>query len=201
MATNAAGLLVAKIGSAMLAPYGTTPPMTIPPSGSFDIAAAVLPGAWTAADLGYLHEDDTPEFGFDVNSSTLTAWQANGNVIRTLLTGKVRSVKFTAREFNRRTWAIQEPGTVWTPGANGSVTASVPVNGGNPPKAGLFELNDLDMGYKVWWYIPRLTVASLGAFKAANTDSMNAQFTLNFEVDGTATQLYYVAGNHPGLAS
>ncbi|ALG06851.1 hypothetical protein [Kibdelosporangium phytohabitans] len=201
MPPSTSGLLVGKIGSIMIAPYGTTAPFTIPPSGSFDIAAAVLPGAWTAADLGYLHEDDTPEFGFDASSSTITAWQANGNVLRTLLNSKIRSVKFSCREFNRRVWALQEPGTVWTTGANGSYSASIPANGGNPPRAGLFELNDLDVGFKVWWYIPRMTVSAFGAFKAANQDTMNAQFTLNFEAVNSTDPLYYLAGNHPGFAA
>lgn len=201
MAASVDELLVGKVGNIYMPAYGTTAPFTLPPSGSFDIAAATLAAPWTNADLGYLHEDDTPEFGFDTNTTTITAWQANGNVLRTLLNQKVRSVKFTARAFNRRVWDIMEPGTVWTTGTNGSYTGSVPSNGGNPPRAGLFEISDIDSSVKVWIYVPRLTVASIGGFKAANTDTMNANLTLNFEAVDSVSPLYYVAGNHGGFDS
>jgi hypothetical protein len=193
-------LLVGKVGNVYLPAYGTTSPFTLPPAAGFDIDVAALAAAWTNADLGYLHEDDTPEFGFETSSTTITAWQANGNVLRTLQNGKVRSVKFTVRAFNRVVWDVLEPGTVWTAQANGTFTGSVPSSGGNPPRAGLFEVEDLDNDKKVWWYVPRLTVASIGTFKASNTDSMNAQLTLNFEVVNSTDPIYYVAGNHPGLA-
>jgi hypothetical protein len=199
MASTTDELLVGKIGNIYMPAYGTTAPFTLPPSGSFDIMAASLSAAWLNADLGYLHEDDTPEFGFDTSNTTITAWQANGNVLRTLLTGKVRSVKFKTRAFNRRTWELMEPGTVWTTGANSSYTASIPSNGGNPPRAGLFEIQDLDTSVKVWFYVPRLTVASIGAFKVANTDTLNAELTLNFESVNSTDPLYYIAGNHLGF--
>lgn len=199
MTSSVDELLVGKVGNIYMPAYGTTAPFTLPPSGSFDIAAAVLAAAWLNADLGYLHEDDTPEFGFDTNTTTITAWQANGNVLRTLLNQKVRSVKFTARAFNRRVWDIMEPGTVWTTGANGSYTGSIPSNGGNPPRAGLFEISDIDTSVKVWIYVPRLTVSAIGGFKAANTDTMNANLTLNFEAVDSVSPLYYVAGNHGGF--
>lgn len=201
MASVTNELLVGKIGNVMMPALGTTAPFTLPPSASFDIAAASLAAPWTAADLGYLHESDTPEFGFATNNTTITAWQANGNVVRTLLTSKVRSVKFKLRAFNRRGWEIMEPGTVWTAGLNGSYSGSIPANGGNPPRAALFEIIDLDASVKVWWYIPRMTVAAIGTFKAANADTMNAELTLNFEVVNSTDPLYYVVGNHPGFAS
>lgn len=192
-------LFVGKVGNVYMPAYGTAAPFTLPPAGSFDIAAATLSAPWLAADLGYLHEDDTPEFAFDTNTTNITAWQADGNVLRTLLNNKIRSVKFTCRAFNRRVWEIMEPGTTWTTGTNGSYSASIPSNGGNPPRSGLFEIRDLDTGVKVWWHIPRMTVSSMGTFKAANTDTMNAQFTLNFEVVDSTSPLYYVVGNHLGF--
>src|SRR5258706_13188240 len=94
-------LLVGKVGNVWMPAFGTVAPFTIPPSAGFNIASAVLPAAWTAADLGYLHESDTPEFGLNVNTTNITAWQANGNVVRTLQTSKIRSVKFTCPAFNR----------------------------------------------------------------------------------------------------
>lgn len=201
MASVTNELLVGKVGNVYMPAYGTTAPFTLPPAGSFDITAAALAAAWTNADLGYLHEDDTPEFAFDTNTTTITAWQANGNVLRTLLNNKIRSVKFTVRAFNRRVWDIMEPGTVWTTGTNGSYSGSIPSNGGNPPRAGLFEISDLDQAVKVWFYVPRLTVSAIGGFKAANTDTMNAQLTLNFETVNSTDALYYVVGNHAGFAS
>lgn len=193
-------LFVGKVGQVFATPYGTTAPATF--NGSFDIEAAkaALSATWTGGDLGFLHESDTPEFGFDVNSTTITAWQADGNVLRTIMNQKVRSVTFTCRAFNRNVWDILEPGTVWTTGANGSFSGTIPTNGGNPPRAFLFEIEDLDAGYLAWWYIPRCTVASIGGFKAANTDTMNAVITLNFEVIDTNTPLYTIAGNLPGMA-
>lgn len=201
MPPSTSGLLVGKVGDIMIAPYGTAAPFTIPPAGSFDIAAAVIPPAWVAANLGYLHEEDTPEFGFDISTTTITAWQANGTILRTSMNSKVRSVKFSCREFNRRTWNLQEPGTVWTAGTNGSHSAAIPASGGNPSKAALLEIVDLDPGYKVWWYVPKCTIAAIGAFKAGPTDTFNAQFTFNFEAQNTSDPLYYVVGNHPGLAA
>lgn len=200
MATSAQ-LFVGKIGNVYMPAYGTTAPFTLPPSGSFDIAAASLAAAWTAADVGFLHENDTPEFGFATNNTTITAWQANGNVLRTILTQKIRSVKFTCRAFNRVVWDLLEPATVWTAGVNGSYSGSVPSNGGNPPRAALFEITDLDAsGVKAWWYVPRLTVATIGTFKADRQDTMNAHLELNFEVVDTSSPLYYVVGNLPGMA-
>lgn len=192
-------LFVGKVGNVWMPAFGTAAPFTIPPSGSFNIASAVLPAAWLAADLGYLHESDTPEFAFNVNTTNITAWQANGNVVRTLMNNKIRSVKFTCRAFNRRVWEIMEPGTTWTAGASGSFSGSIPSNGGNPPRAGLFEITDLDNNTKVWFYIPRMTVSSLGTFKAQNSDTLNAIFELNFEVVNSTDPLYYVVGNHTGL--
>lgn len=197
---NTDELFVGVIGNVMLTPFGTAAPFTLPPAGSFDIEAAVIPPAWLAGDMGFLHEDDTPEFGFATSNTTITAWQANGNVLRTLLTQKIRSVKFKCRGFNRNVWDVLEPGTVWTAGANGSYSAAVPSDGGNPPRGGLFEIIDLDAGVKAWWYIPRITVASFSAFKASRNDTMNAEFTFNFEIVNSTDPLYYVVGNLPGMA-
>lgn len=188
-----------RVGNVYIVDFGETQPFD-PNSGALDVAAVVLSADWLAGELGYIHEEDTPDFGFETNSNTITAWQANGNVLRTLMTSKVRSVTFTVRSFKRAVWDVLEPGTTYSAGANGTFAAHIPTNGGNPSKAVLIEIEDLDEGTKAFWYVPKATVASIGNMKAAAADTMNAVLTLNFEAVNSTDPLYHVVGNLPGLA-
>lgn len=192
--------VVGKYGNVHVVPHGTAPPFTVPADASVDVEAA-LSAAWLAGNLGYLHEDDTPVISFDTTTSRIKAWQTTGSTLRNLLTGKVRSIKFTCREFNRRTWGLVEPGTTYTPGANGTVTATVPAQASNPPKGGLFDIQDLDFGVRLKIYVPRLVVSEIGDLKFGNSDTANTQLTFEFEQDDDSTPPYYIATNHPGLVT
>jgi hypothetical protein len=199
-AADVQNTVVGKIGNIYVPPFGTAPPFTTPPDATVDVNAAIPP-AWQAYNLGFLHEDDTPRFSFDITTGRIKAWQTAGNTMRTFQNGKVRAVQFTCREFNRRVWNLVEPGTTYTPGANGTVTATIPASGGNPPKAGLVEIFDLDFGIKLLVYVPRLSVTNIGELKPSGSDSMNTQLTLEFEQDTASTPPYYIATNHPGLVT
>jgi hypothetical protein len=198
MAPQVENTIVGKIGNVYVVPHGTAHPFTIPPDSSVDVTDA-LPPAWVAANLGYLHEEDTPTFTQDRTTNRVSAWQLNGGLLRSLLSGKIRSVQFTCREFNRGVWDLVEPGTTYTDGANDTVVLSIPRAGGNPPKGALFEIEDTDFGVKLWWYVPRVTVSEVGDIQFTGTDTGNTQVTFEFEDD--QDDLYYIATNHPGMAA
>lgn len=200
MAPTVANTVVGKYGNVYLVPYGTIPPFTIPPNSTVNVNSA-LPAAWTAGNLGYLHEEDTPTIAFDTTNERVSAWQLNGATLRNLLTGKVRSIQFTCREFNRKVWDIVEPGTTYTAGASGTVTATIPAVATNPPKAGLFEIQDLDFAVKLLIYVPRLTVSELGELQFVTNDTANTTMTFEFEQAADTDPPYYIATNHPGLVN
>ena len=200
MAPVVENTVVGKYGNVYIAPFGTAPPFTVPADATVDVDSA-LPPAWTAANLGYLHEEDTPTLSFDTTTERVSAWQLQGATLRSLLTMKVRSIQFTCREFNRKVWNLVEPGTTYTPGANGTVTATIPATASNPPKAGLFEIQDLDFGVKLLVYVPRLTVSELGDLQFNNSDTANTQITFEFEQETDTAPPYYIATNHPGLVN
>jgi len=197
---SADNTIVGKIGTVYAVAYGTTPPFTLPPPGSLDIMAMSPPAGWLAGNLGYLHEDDTPEFTKQKDTQRISAWQLNGQTLRVLQSGQVRTIAFTAREWNRNTWALLEPGTTYTAGVNGTTSLSIPVAGSDPPKAWLIEVQDLDLGMKLWWYVPKASVTQVGGIKLSRTNTANIPLTLEFEQDAGATQLYYVVANHDGFA-
>lgn len=199
MAPQVENTLVGKIGNVYVVPHGTTAPFTIPPDATVDVAAA-LPAAWLNGNLGYLHEEDTPTFTQDRTNNRISAWQLDGGLLRNLLSGKIRSVQFTCREFNRGVWDLLEPGTTYTAGANGTVSLSIPTAGGNPPKGALFEIEDTDFDVRLRWYVPRVTVSEVGDLQFTGTDTGNTQITFEFEDDGGG-DLYYIATNHPGMAA
>lgn len=199
MAPTVANTLVGKIGNVYVAPFGTAAPFTVPPNSSVDAGALTLPAPWTAGNLGYIHEDDTPTFSWDISSTQLTAWQLNGSLLRNLQTGKARSVKFTCREFNKNVWNQVEPGTTYTAGANGTTTLTIPDSSANPNKAGLVEIQDLDFGIKLYIYVPSVNVSEIGDMKPGNADTMNTQLTWMFMSNGAGLPLYYIATNHPGM--
>lgn len=201
MAPTTANTIAGKVGNVYVVPYGTTAPFTVPPSGTFDITAATLTTTWQNGNLGYLHEDDTPAFSFDLKTQPIISWQTVGNPIRILQTGKARSVKFTVREVNRNVWGLIEPGSTYTAGANGSDTVTVPNSATNADKAALFEVQDLDFNMKMWIYIPKINVTAIGDLKFDRQDTANVQLTFNFlsPTGLTTDPLYYVASNHPGL--
>lgn len=198
----AANTIAGKVGNVYVVAHGTTPPFTLPPASTFDIGAVSLASAWTAGNLGYLSEADTPTFAFAMATKDITAWQLNGNTMRILQTGKVRSVKFTVREINKQTWSLIEPGSTYTNGANGSSTVTIPNATTNPDKAALIEIQDLDYAVKMWVYAPRVAVKAIGDVKFDPSDTANAQLTFDFlsETGASTDPLYYVASNHPGLA-
>jgi len=190
--------LVGKIGNVYVLPHGSAHPFTLPADSSVDVTAA-LPSTWSDANLGYLHEEDTPTFSQDRTINRIGAWQLDGGLLRSILSMKIRSAQFTLREFNRSVWDLVEPGTTYTNGANGTVTLSIPRNGGNPPKAALFEIEDTDFDVKLLWYVPRCTVSEVGDLQFTGTDTGNIQVTFDFEDD--LAELYYIATNHPGMAA
>jgi hypothetical protein len=198
MAPVVENTLVGKIGNVYVVPHGTAHPFTVPADSSVDVTAA-LPAAWQAGNLGYLHEEDTPAFSQDRTINRVSAWQLDGGLLRSLLSMKIRAAQFTVREFNRGVWDLVEPGTVYTDGANDTVTLSIPDAGGNPPKAVLFEIEDTDFGTKLWWYVPRVTVSEVGDLQFTSTDTGNTQITFEFEND--LSSLYFIATNHPGMAA
>jgi hypothetical protein len=198
MAPTVDNTLVGKIGSIYVVPHGTAAPFTVPPDSLVDVSAT-LPSAWLDGNLGYIHEEDTPNFGQDRSNQRVSAWQLDGGLLRNLLTQKVRSVQFTCREFNRDVWNLVEPGTTYTNGANGTVTLSIPKAGGNPPKAALFEIEDTDFGTKLLWYVPRVSVSEVGELQFTGSDTGNTQVTFEFEDD--LDDLYYIATDHPGMAA
>lgn len=200
MAPTVDNTVVGKYGNVMITPFGTAAPFVVPADATVDVSAA-LPPAWTAANLGYLHEEDTPALSFDTTTERVGAWQLNGATLRSLLIGKVRSIQFTCREFNRQVWNLVEPGTTYTPGANGTVVATVPPASSNPPKAGLFDIRDLDFDVRLLIYVPRLVVSEIGDIQAGPSDTMNTQLTFEFEQESDQTPPYYIATNHPGLVT
>lgn len=200
MAPNVANTVVGKYGNVYVVPHGTTAPFTIPPNATVNVNSA-LPAAWLAGNLGYLHEEDTPTLGFDTSTERVGAWQLPGGTLRNLLTGKVRSMQLTCREFNRDVWELVEPGTTYTAGASGTVTATIPAVATNPPKAGLFEIQDLDFAVKLLIYVPRLSVSELGELQFVGNDTGNMQITFEFEQTSDTDPPYYIATNHPGLVN
>lgn len=200
MAPVVENTVVGKYGNVYIAPFGTAAPFTVPADATVDVTAA-LPSAWTASNLGYLHEEDTPTLSFDTTNERVSAWQLNGSTLRSLLTGKVRSIQFTCREFNRKVWGLVEPGTTYTVGANGTVTATIPPSASNPPKAALFEIQDLDFDVKLLVYVPRLTVSEIGDLQFVTSDTANTQLTFEFEQETDTSPPYYIATNHPGLVN
>jgi len=203
-APNVENTIVGKVGNVYVTAHGTPPPFPLPPEHEgFDITSAQLPEVWTAGNLGYLSEADTPTFGFALTTKEISAWQLNGNTLRVLQTAKVRTVKFTVREVNRTTWGLIEPGSRYTDGTNGSSIVTVPNADINPDRAGLFEIQDLDYGVTVWIYVPRMNIKTIGDMKFDPTDTANSQLEFDFLPDRglPSDDLYYIASNHPGLAS
>jgi hypothetical protein len=192
--------VVGKIGNVYVVDHGTTAPFTIPPDATVDVDTA-LSAAWLAGNLGYLHEEDTPTFKQDRSNERISAWQRAGGLLRNLLTEKINSVTFTCREWNRGTWALLEPGTTYTTGANGTVSLSIPGTTTNSPKAALFEIQDIDFGTKIRWYVPRVTVSEVGDLKFVGNDTGNSQVTFEFEEDVSGNPLYYIATNHLGMVT
>ena len=196
-----ANTVVGKIGNVYVVPYGTAAPFTIPPAATFDITAATLPAAWTAGNLGYIHEVDTPTFHFDLKTQDVAAWQSNGNPIRVLQTGKIRAVEFTVRELNKVVWGLVEPGSTYTAGAAGSNTVTVPNTAQTPDKAMLVELQDLDYGAKAWFYVPKVNVVTIGNIQVQRDDTASCKLNAQFlPATGLPTDpLYYIASNLPGM--
>lgn len=190
---------VGKIGDIYVTPFGTAAPFTVPPGATNDVAAAI-PAAWLAGELGYLSEDDTPVFSNDITTERLSAWQRDGATLRTLRTQRARTVTFTCRELNRNTWGLIEPGSSYTAGVAGSATVSVPVLGGNPPLALLFDIQDTDLGNRMRIYIPRATVTEIGDLQYVNADTANVVVTFEMENNDTDT-LYYVLTSADGLVT
>ena len=58
MAPTVDNTVVGKYGNVYIAAFGTAAPFTVPADATVDVGAALAP-AWTAANLGYLHEEDT----------------------------------------------------------------------------------------------------------------------------------------------
>lgn len=201
MAPTSANTVASKVGNVYVVPFGTTAPFTVPPVNTFDISAATLSAAWLAGNLGYINETDTPTLGLTPTTKQITAWQLNGNIMRVLQTGKVRSVKFTCREINKNVWGLIEPGSTYLDAANGSSVITVPNASTNPNKAALIEIQDLDQAMKMWIYVPMVQISALGDLKFDPTDTANEQLTFDFlSPTGNSTDpLYYVASNAPGL--
>jgi hypothetical protein len=201
MAPSTLNTFNGKVGSVYVTPFATAAPFTVPPVNTFDITSATLAAAWTNANLGYLHETDTPTLGYALATKQLTAWQLGGNILRVLSTGKVRSIKFTCREINKNVWNQVEPGSSYLDAANGSSVVTVPNASTNPYRAGLIEVQDLDQSQKMWVYIPMIQISGLGDLKFDQQETTNAQLTFTFlSPTGASTDpLYYVASNVPGL--
>lgn len=201
MAASTLNTFNGKVGNVYVVPFGTAAPFTVPPVNTFDITAATLAAAWTNANLGYLHEADTPTLGYALATKQLSAWQLGGNILRVLSTGKVRSIKFTCREINKNVWNQVEPGSSYLDAANGSSVVTVPNASTNPYRAGLVEVQDLDQSQKMWVYVPMMQINALGDLKFDQQETANAQLTFTFlSPTGLSTDpLYYVASNVPGL--
>lgn len=165
MATIADNVLVGQIGTAQVAPVGTTAPT---------LATTAWGTGWL--DLGYINEDGIKE-AHDDDTVQIPAWQ-RGDIVRNIIKGSAATYMLTLLETTKAALELYHKGSLVTGiNAAGHGTASMSVASPTVDKRA-FGFDVVDGAKLVRFVIPNGEVIERGEITYKNDEALSYELTV-----------------------